>query len=246
MAMDEMTKSGKSVKKEILMKLMSSNGLRYTQGKPEDVENDLYNYHLQHLVKKGLVTKQNDLYLLTDSGKKHIEVNEALDAMGHTAQYFRVTTLLILLDYSKGGLLVLGQERRKHPNYGDKGVISGPVGQGELIPTAANRILREETGLEASFTTIGVLRLIRNFPQNELFSDVVFPICVAQKYTGHLKLKNQFGINTWISIDQAIRNEKNASRCSRALVNKLTLLKTKKPSEIPFFFEEEITDLDSI
>jgi len=41
-----------------------SNGSRYSNLKPKDdeIENDRFNYHLQHLVKKGYLIKRNSRY----------------------------------------------------------------------------------------------------------------------------------------------------------------------------------------
>ena len=46
-------------------------GAKYSQLKPEneEIENDLYNYHLQQLVKHEYLKKRNGLYLLTQKGK---------------------------------------------------------------------------------------------------------------------------------------------------------------------------------
>lgn len=69
----------------ILSKLKNAKFLRYSDMQPDKVPNDLYNYHLQFLVKKGFVTKSTDGYALSASGIKHVAdpypVNEALTSL---------------------------------------------------------------------------------------------------------------------------------------------------------------------
>ena len=50
------------VQKKILIKLLSSDQLKYSKIKPNNIANDLFNYHLQFLLKKGLI-KKTESYL---------------------------------------------------------------------------------------------------------------------------------------------------------------------------------------
>lgn len=60
------------IQNHILSKLKNAKSLRYSDMQLEKIPNDLYNYHLQFLVKKGLVNKLNDGYCLSELGIKHV------------------------------------------------------------------------------------------------------------------------------------------------------------------------------
>ena len=48
------------IQNRIISKLKNAASLRYSELWPEKVPNDLFNYHLQFLVKKGYVDKSGD------------------------------------------------------------------------------------------------------------------------------------------------------------------------------------------
>ena len=66
------------IQNHILSKLKNAKSLRYSELMPEyRVQNDLFNYHLQFLVKKGFVEKlgkvgEYDGYTLSELGIKHV------------------------------------------------------------------------------------------------------------------------------------------------------------------------------
>ena len=236
----------RDIKREILAKIVGSDGLRYKDARPLGVENDLFNYHLQHLVRKGLVEKRKGRYFLTTDGKKYVEVVKPVDPTGKTADHFRLNILAILLRGGEKGVEVLSQTKKTSPYRGDKGVIGGAVKEGEFVASAAGRRFKEETGLIAEFIHIGTIRLIRKYPKNKIFSDIIFNICAATKYEGNLVKENKFGVNKWVAIEDAIKNEQISIQGSKELVKILKMLKYKDPLGIPFFYKEEETTLPSL
>lgn len=224
----------------ILSKVLASEkGIKFSEGKPPDIENDLYNYHLKQLLREGLIQKSSTLYTLSDEGKRLVGENMPLDPVGNRTELFRVNTLMIALRKNKGQLEVLDQQRKRHPYFGDRGVPGGGIKKGELATDAANRKLKMETGLEGEFKVLGILRRLRYTPDQKLVSDVIYHVCITEGPRGELQEDNFYGINRWVSIDEAIRLQEGFSQSSPKLQEIIRLLKTTAPKDIPFFFYEE-------
>lgn len=230
------------IRKEILVKLLKSkDGIRYRDGKPNQVENDLYNYHLQQLLKKGLIRKDEGKYLLSQTGKKYIEVDSPINAKGKNIDLFRLNILAIV--YKKVGteFKIISHERKKHPYYGSKGLISGAVDHGESVVDASNKALLNKTGLQSDFKIIGTIRKIIYDDDNNIFSDILFFICLGQGVRGDFVKKTDFGTNHWVSIDEIILNEKNATHTSKSVVNVLKMLKESNfQNRELFYFEDKL------
>lgn len=209
-----MTNTFSPIQNHILSKLKNAASLRYSELMPEKnpeneaikVPNDLFNYHLQFLVKKGFIYKLEDGegYALTDIGVKHV-ADPVLTQDDKIISVFKVNVILIVSRVVNGKFEILNQIRNSHPSFGKVGVPGGIIWKGEPMLEAGNRKLKEETGLEADFKLLGIERRIMKV-QNELFSDVFFPILYADSCTGALA-DTEFGHNMWVPIDQAIKNE---------------------------------------
>ncbi|MCA9392339.1 NUDIX domain-containing protein [candidate division WWE3 bacterium] len=238
-----MTKKQRDIQKEILGKLLSTNGLRYTDARPSRVENDLFNYHLQFLVEKGLVEKHEDdgLYYLTQAGKQYIEGNISLTQEGRPYFRFRVGVLVIALIVDHGETLILSHTRKRHPFYGDTGAITGKVHASERVKDTALRKLEEETGLVGGKVEVkGLMRKIRKTEDGELFFDSFWFICLVRGADGELVVENEFGINRWSTWDEAIASEEGSKQGSKNLVEIYKKLRDKPNEELPFiYFEEE-------
>ena len=142
-----------SIQNHILSRLKNAKSLCYSDIQPEKIPNDLYNYHLQFLVKKGLVVKSDDGYFLSEIGIKHVadpySTNDAITSL------FKINVITIVSRVNNKKIEILNQIRKSNPSYGKVGVMGGVVLKGELIEPAATRKLKQETGLEANFKLIG-------------------------------------------------------------------------------------------
>lgn len=225
------------IQNHILSKLKNAKSLRYSELSPEKIPNDLFNYHLQYLVKKEYIEKHKDGYSLSKKGIKHVADpypnNDAITSL------FKINVITIVSRVVKGKIEILNQVRKSNPSYGKIGIPGGVVLKGEFILPAATRKLKQETGLEASFKLLGCERRIM-YQGGELFSDVVFPIAYTNKYAGELLHTSSFGDNMWVSIDEAIKNESVEFDSIQSIVTVLKAIKNKKISSLSFFFEETI------
>ena len=221
------------VQYKILSGFIRSPGLSYSHAQPENIDRDLYKYHLKFLVEKGILSKSGSVYRLTDAGKKLVQY---LDVHGDTHPTFKISVLCyVLRNHSE----LLMQKRLRQPFFGDIDVISGKIQPGETPENAAVRKLAEESGLSASFSFLGVIRKVRRWPKTEIFEDTLYHICLAENPAGNLVTVNDFGENMWVSLNRV------ADLISGNMTytpNSLRLLELiSAPPKETFYIHEDIT-----
>ncbi|MDB5259296.1 MAG: Hydrolase [Candidatus Taylorbacteria bacterium] len=245
------------IQNQILTQLKNAKSLRYSEMKPKAVPNDLFNYHLQFLVKKSFIRKvggakatSRDGYQLTEIGVKHVADAYPLNKEEEkNASLFKINVITIVSrrindrgePVRKGGRTqILNQIRGVHPSYGKIGVPGGVVRKGEEILAAAARKLEDETGLVSyDFRLLGFQRRMM-YVNHELFSDVMFPISYAETFSGELISESKFGRNVWVGIDQAIQNESAEFDSLVKIRDVLVAIKAGKIKKLPFFYEENV------
>jgi 8-oxo-dGTP pyrophosphatase MutT (NUDIX family) len=217
----------------------SSTGLRYAEMKPSDIENDLYNYHLQYLAKNEMVVKRDEKYYLSTAGKEYLVDLNPLDATGESAR-FKLAAAMLVIRGQGADTQLLYQNRLRQPFAGVRGLIGGGIMRGEPAAQAARRRLEQEAGLIADFRLLGMLRKIRFDEDGKLYSDILFHVCVSEEYEGVLETQNSFGLNFWVPLAEAIRIETMEVVGSKQLAAILRQLEFKSLGEIPHFYIEEI------
>ncbi len=212
-------------------------GLRYSKMKPStEIENDLFNYHLQQLVKRGLVHKNRDLYSLTPNGKALAMELQPLDEQNQTGNKFKMAALCLVLNDGK----VLYQTRALQPFTGHREIIGGAINRGERATDAASRRITEEAGLSADFQLFGLIRKMRYDETDTLYSDILYHVCISHNPTGELIVKNEYGQHNWISFPEAIKIERESSYGCIRFGDELEELQKSPPTPLPlFYFEEE-------
>jgi len=227
------------IQNRIISRLKNAKSLRYSELQQEGVPNDLFNYHLQFLAKKGLVDRKDDGYSLSESGIRLIADPIADPGGNAITSLFKVNVITIVSRIEDGKMEILNQRRRSNPSYGKVGVMGGVVWKGEPLAEAASRKLEAETGLFAHFRIVGMERRML-YHGEKLFSDVCFPIAYAAEYEGKLKPRTEFGENFWVPIDVAIANERHEYDSIESIPKVLQAAKGGKIAKLPFFFAETI------
>jgi 8-oxo-dGTP pyrophosphatase MutT (NUDIX family) len=217
---------------------VSSGGERYSRMRPDGIENDLYNYHLQQLVRQGLIKKASDKYFLTSLGKELIIELNPINADGDSHR-FKIASLCLLIDSSSGIPKLLYQHRTRQPFAGEWGIIGGGWRRGESAVHAARRRLKEESGLEAEFSLFGLMRKRHYDADGHIYSDILFHICASDAYSGELIESNNFGDQSWVPLDEAIAIESNGPIGSTQLAKILAELARKPVYGVPLFYLEE-------
>lgn len=114
----------------------------YSQLKQPGVESNLFMYHLQQLIKAGLVQKEDKRYSLTKTGKQYAD-RLSLKTMEPRLQP-KIISILVVND-NDGKYLIL--ERLHQPFIGTKGFPSGKIHFGEALIDAAYRELNDKANL---------------------------------------------------------------------------------------------------
>ena len=224
------------VQLKILSNFIRKTLLTYTEGRPEDITNDLYKYHLGFLIEKGVVKKVDGKYLLTDYGKGIVQ---NLDIFGKLNPLFKVSVLIYAIRMSNGVKELLMQKRKREPYFGDIEVISGKIKPGETIESAGNRRLKEETGLSANLTFVGVIRKIRIDKNKEIFEDSIYHVCFGSKPEGTLIENNEFGENMWVDIKKAldiVKKNKTYGKYTEEIIKRV-----EKGNYNNFYLTEKLT-----
>ncbi len=232
-----MLKDASPIQNHILSQLKNAKSLKYSQLQLKNIPNDLFNYHLQHLVKKGVIDRKEDGYSLSAIGIQHVAdpytTNDSITSL------FKINVITIVSRKVKEKIEILNQIRKSNPSYGKIGIPGGVVLKGELIEPAATRKLKQETGLDAKFKLVGCERRIMH-KDGKLFTDLMFPIAYTDTFSGKLEIDTNFGHNMWVSIDQAIKNESADFDSISTIVTILKAIKNKKIKKLPFVFKENI------
>ncbi len=225
---------GSKIQREILSKCsFFEKGARYFELRPEEVENDLFNYHLQELVKKGFLNKLTDKYTITLKGKSFVTNVDEKDLQ--TPPTYKVSVYLCPV---KGNKIILTR-RLKHPQYGYVGLIAEKKRYGEQLEDTAKRALLEETGLVArNANLIGNLHQIRKNDKGEVVEDGIFYIFFIDKFTGNLIEKSVEGEYFWVDLDEVKEIKKIFKPSLEVVINELQeRLSNKKDWEDKFIYE---------
>jgi ADP-ribose pyrophosphatase YjhB (NUDIX family) len=180
----------------ILRELLFKPNARFRDLKKVDVTNDHFTFHVNHLIKEGLVVKSEGKYSLSDKGK---EFANRMD-----------TDSLVLERQAKLGVSVhaervvggkrqfLIHHRLKEPFYGWWGFNTGKIRWGEKPEETANRELMEETGLTGKFSLKGIVHYHHIHKDGRFLEDKYFWIFKATNTKGKLKKKVTEGENVWM------------------------------------------------
>ena len=181
-------------------------GKRYSQLNSMNIEDDLFNYHLQKLVKSGLIKKTNQLYSLDTRGKI---VASNITNKGVYGDMFKFSVTVNVFKEINGVKYILAQDRGQFPAMHDTTTIAGKILKGEIVEDAARRQMLLETGLIIDKVFIvGILRKTRYDTNNKLIDDVIYNVCYAENPTGDLQSENVFGKNRWMKVEEFL--EKNS------------------------------------
>lgn len=184
----------------------ASTPLRYGQLRLPHIENDLFNYHLRQLVRNGYVAKLTDGYSLSREGKAYLVDLNPIDSRG-LPQRIKVAAMCLVVDNTGPAPRLLYQLRSRQPLASQLQLIGGGLIRGEAPLMAARRRLHEEAGLDATFQLAGFWRYWRTDAAGDLYSDILFHVCVAFNPAGQLSGPNEFGEPRWLALNEAVELE---------------------------------------
>lgn len=167
--------------------------------KTANLSSDHFNFHIKKLLDEGYVDKVNRQYKLTHKGKEYAN---RMDTDENEIEKQPKVSIAITLERTnvEGEREFLFQQRKKNPYYDFWGRVGGKMRWGESVIEAAQRELKEETGLEADFE-YRLLYHKRDFNKTtgRLLEDKIFLCVYATSYRGDLLEKFEGGVNRWMT-----------------------------------------------
>lgn len=163
---------------------------------------DHFNFHIKKLIEEGYVEKVAGNYRLSRKGKEYAN---RMDTDESAIEKQPKVSVAITLERrnQKGEREFLFQQRKKNPYYDFWGRVGGKVRWGETVIEAAQRELKEETGLEATFE-YKLLYHKRDFDKKScrLLEDKMFLCVYATEYKGTLIEEFEGGVNRWMTDEE--------------------------------------------
>lgn len=216
------------IQRSIVYKLALSQSLRFSELKPDDLDNKLFDYHLKKVVGSGLVEKNSSgLYGLTPEGRRlGVHVLEASQALIDRAY----SVLFLVIKHEDTGKLLL-YRRKNHPLYDRVGFMHVAPNALEPVTKTASKQTLDKTGLVADFNILGS-GFFRIYDGEKLESFTNFTMLVCEDATGELKQNDDLAEYYWSDL-QNIEASKNI------LPNMADLLKLYRTGK-PFFIDRTI------
>lgn len=190
----------------ILRELLFKPEARFRDLKKVDVTNDHFTFHVNHLIKEGLIIKQDGKYSLTDQGKEFANRIDT-DALKLERQA-KLAIAIHAVRKNKGVTEYLVHRRLKEPFYGWYGSHSGKIRWGENPLECAQREFLEETGLTGKFTLKGIVHYHHFHKDGRLLEDKYFWVFRVEDTKGDFKGKVPEGENIWMT-EKEYRKLKN-------------------------------------
>lgn len=181
-----------SILRELLFKPMA----RFRDLKKFDVTNDHFTFHINHLLKEGLVVKVNGKYSLSDTGKEFANRIDT-DALKLERQA-KLAVALHAVRIKNGKREILIHQRLKEPFYGWYGSHSGKIRWGENPIDCAKREFEEETGLSGDFNLKGIVHYHHYHRDGRFLEDKYFWVFEIKNTNGDLKVEVPEGKNIWM------------------------------------------------
>ncbi|MBI4038251.1 NUDIX domain-containing protein [Candidatus Daviesbacteria bacterium] len=194
------------IQTSILRELLFKPEARFRDLKRVDVTNDHFTFHVNHLIKEGLIAKKNGLYSLTDQGKEFANRMDT-DALKLERQA-KLAIAIHAVRKNKGVTEYLVHRRLKEPFYGWYGSHSGKIRWEENPLGCAQREFLEETGLTGKFTLKGIVHYHHFHKDGRFLEDKYFWVFRVDNVKGDFKEKVPEGENTWMT-EKEYRKLKN-------------------------------------
>lgn len=186
------------IQKQIVYMLSRSKGLRFSELKPDTIENKLFDYHLKKVVHSGLVEKNADgQYILTAKGRR-IGKN-ALKQSDFLIDRVYSVLFLVIQRESDGAWLMC--RRKTHPLFDKVGFMHAVPELNTHAVELASRTVREKVGLDTSLSVRGN-GFLRMYEGDSLESFTHFTLLAGVTNNETLLQNDEFAEYFWAHQDQ--------------------------------------------
>lgn len=182
-----------SILRELLFKPQS----RFRDLNTAKISSDLFSFHLNKLIKDGLVLKNEAKYVLSTEGKEFANRMDT-ESLKQEKQA-KIGVALHAVRKINGKTEYLIHQRLKEPFYGYYGSHSGKVRWGEKPLDTAKREFLEETGLSGEFFHKGIVHVLHFHKDGRFLEDKYFWVYRIENTKGELKEDVMEGKNIWLT-----------------------------------------------
>jgi ADP-ribose pyrophosphatase YjhB (NUDIX family) len=214
------------IQRHILKQLTTSESCRYIDLKPENVDGNLFMYHLNQLMNDGYVIKKEKLYSLTKEGKRY--VGGLSVSTGKETRLPRVFAMLFCKT-ENDGILLYRWSRQPYFNH-----VSLPFSRilyGQSVKYAAEETLKYKTNLKGTLDFAGEVSVIVE-DKESVSTHYLAHIFILSDIKGDISADGLTGKPLWGRIDDFETSETVYG--TKEIIN---LVKTVK---VPFFEELNI------
>ena len=181
------------IQRSILYHLALADSLRFSQLKPDILENKLFTYHLKKVVAAGYVKKQEDgTYTLTSEGRRlglrAVQLENTDLSKPHSVLF-----LVVRRATDQAWLLY---RRSAHPLKDKVGFMHAVPEADVSVLDTASRILKEKTGLSGKFHALGG-GYFRIYQAEQLESFTHFTLLVCEDAIGELLQHHEHAEYEW-------------------------------------------------
>ena len=137
------------MEKAILKLFLYNNQIKFNEmEKQAKIRSNRLAYHLQKLIKRGILEKNNGLYKLPDS-KEHL--------IPYLTNKKSVLPVILIAIKNNDGIFLV--ERNKRPFKNKLALPGGRIILGETVPKAAERIKKEKFGVKSKFKKVNSISM---------------------------------------------------------------------------------------
>lgn len=181
------------IQRSIVYHLALAHSLRFSELKPDDIENKLFTYHLKKVIAAGYVQKDDDgQYSLTPEGRRlGIRVNETPQDL-----LDRPDAVLFLVIRRKSDGAWLLYKRNTHPLIDRIGFMHTHPMLELDAPKAAALVCQQRTGITGDFKVMGN-GYFRVFDGDELESFTHFTLLTCEYAQGELTPNDEHAGYFW-------------------------------------------------
>lgn len=181
------------IQRTIVYTLAFSNGMRFSELKPDNLENKAFDYHLKKVILAGFVEKDADgLYRLTSEGKR--VGKGALKAQDRIINRAYSTLLLAVRREEDGAWLLM--RRKVQPLLGLAGFMNVSPEADQEVTYTAQQVCLEQTGLTGEFVVHGH-GYFRTYRSGSLESFIHFTLLVCKAAQAELRQNSSLAEYYW-------------------------------------------------
>ncbi|MBR9676565.1 NUDIX domain-containing protein [Candidatus Woesearchaeota archaeon] len=163
------------------------------------IRSNMVAYHLEQMIKQGLLEKKDDNYKLTSNAEKYIPVFEHV-----TGQEQSPLPIILVAVVHNGEVLLIQRNKRPYKDYWS--LIGGKMLLEENFEQASLRLAKEKTGLEVEYDNVNAVLQEHVRGDDILKHSFILFLTTVKATTTQPKATNH-GRLQWFALDELNKKE---------------------------------------